>query len=233
MNQEKIGNIIKKIRKDHNLTQGELAEKFGVTYQAVSKWENGKNLPDIEILKQICQEYKIDINELLDNKIEIKKNKKKLIFGIVILCLLVIGGIVLYLNKDSFEMRKIKTNSSDFSVTGSVAYDNKGKMYIYISDIEYHNKEDNTDYKSIKATLYEEYDNKNIKIKESDKVEKNISIKEYLKDISFNIDDYKSSCTGLSKAKLYIEIETINDSETVVVHKVPLELEELCPEKNK
>lgn len=42
MNQERIGKLIKKIRKDNNLTQQELAKKYGITYQAVSKWENGK-----------------------------------------------------------------------------------------------------------------------------------------------------------------------------------------------
>ena len=60
MNQEKIGNIIKNIRVQNNLSQREFAEKFGVTYQAVSKWENGKNIPDIAILKEICREYKLE-----------------------------------------------------------------------------------------------------------------------------------------------------------------------------
>ena len=41
MDQEKIGKLIKVIRKKNNLTQAEFAEKYGVTYQAVSKWENG------------------------------------------------------------------------------------------------------------------------------------------------------------------------------------------------
>ena len=49
MDQEKIGNFIKEIRKKNNLTQKDLADKYNVTYQAVSKWENGKNMPDIWI----------------------------------------------------------------------------------------------------------------------------------------------------------------------------------------
>ena len=53
MNQEKISKFIKDIRIKNNLTQKDFADKFGVTYQAVSKWENGKNLPDINILKEI------------------------------------------------------------------------------------------------------------------------------------------------------------------------------------
>ena len=56
MDQEKIGKIIKEIRKNNNLTQADLANKYNVTYQAVSKWENGKSLPDIVLLKQICKD---------------------------------------------------------------------------------------------------------------------------------------------------------------------------------
>ena len=52
MNSEKIGKFIKEIRKKNNLTQKELADKYGVTYQAVSKWENGINLPDISLIKR-------------------------------------------------------------------------------------------------------------------------------------------------------------------------------------
>lgn len=76
MNQDKIGNFIKSIRLDNNLTQKEFADKLGVTYQAVSKWENGKNIPDIAVLKQICDEYNIDINEILNG--EKKKRKIKI-----------------------------------------------------------------------------------------------------------------------------------------------------------
>ena len=65
MNQDKISNKIKELRKQNNLTQKEFASIFGVTYQAVSKWENGINIPDIEILKSICKKYDLDINEFL------------------------------------------------------------------------------------------------------------------------------------------------------------------------
>ena len=62
MDQEKIGKFIKEIRLKQNMTQQEFANKWGVTYQAVSKWENGKNLPDIAILKEMCLEYNIDLD---------------------------------------------------------------------------------------------------------------------------------------------------------------------------
>ena len=74
MDQERIGQFIKKIRQDNNLTQKEFADKLGVTFQAVSKWENGKNVPDIAILKQISDDFNVDISEILDG--EKKTNKK-------------------------------------------------------------------------------------------------------------------------------------------------------------
>ena len=58
MNQEKIGQFIKKIREENKLTQKELADKLGVTYQAVSKWENGKNVPDISIIKEMSKMFR-------------------------------------------------------------------------------------------------------------------------------------------------------------------------------
>ena len=48
---EQIGSIIKDIRKKNNLTQNEFASILGVTFQAVSKWEIDKSIPDITILK--------------------------------------------------------------------------------------------------------------------------------------------------------------------------------------
>ncbi len=62
MDQEKIGKFIKQIRQDHHLTQKDLAEKLGVTYQAVSKWENGKNIPDIAILQIISKKFNLNID---------------------------------------------------------------------------------------------------------------------------------------------------------------------------
>ena len=72
MNQEKIGKFIAKCRKDKNLTQEELAEKLGVTNKSISRWENGKTMPDYSILKDLCNILEIDVNELLAGE-KIKK----------------------------------------------------------------------------------------------------------------------------------------------------------------
>ena len=90
MDQEKIGKMIKEIRKNNNLTQADLANKYNVTYQAVSKWENGKNIPDISILKQMSKDFNIDINDLLDGETSKKKIKTSYyIIGIIIILFII------------------------------------------------------------------------------------------------------------------------------------------------
>jgi transcriptional regulator with XRE-family HTH domain len=59
-------NIIKDIRKKNNLSQDEMAAKLFVTRQAVSRWENGETIPNIDTLKLISKEFNITINELLN-----------------------------------------------------------------------------------------------------------------------------------------------------------------------
>lgn len=63
MNQEKIGKLIAECRKKKNLTQVELAEKLGVSDKSVSKWENGKCLPDVSLYKELCNILGITLNE--------------------------------------------------------------------------------------------------------------------------------------------------------------------------
>lgn len=68
MNQEKIGKFIAKCRKNQKLTQEQLAEKLGVTYKAVSKWECGKGLPDASIMIDLCTILEISVNDLLSGE---------------------------------------------------------------------------------------------------------------------------------------------------------------------
>ena len=78
MDQERIGNLIKEIRKDNNLTQAELGDSLGVTAQAVSKWENSKNIPDIAVLKEISDNKSNNVprsKKLYDDVIQETKAK--------------------------------------------------------------------------------------------------------------------------------------------------------------
>ena len=65
---ETIGNRISKYRKEKGLTQEALAEKMGVSSQAVSKWENDISCPDISLLPQLCRILGISTDELLSGK---------------------------------------------------------------------------------------------------------------------------------------------------------------------
>ncbi len=79
MNQERIGKFIATCRKEQNLTQEQLAEKLGITYKAVSKWECGKGLPDASIMIELCKILKITVNDLLSGeKIDKKEYQEKL-----------------------------------------------------------------------------------------------------------------------------------------------------------
>ena len=75
---EQIGSIIKDIRKKNNLTQNEFASILGVTFQAVSKWENDKSIPDITILKDISNKFNVDLNYLISGK-KVNINKRSII----------------------------------------------------------------------------------------------------------------------------------------------------------
>ena len=65
MNQEKIGSFIAENRKAKGLTQIEFAEKLGVSNKSVSRWETGKNMPDVSLFLSICDVLGISVNELL------------------------------------------------------------------------------------------------------------------------------------------------------------------------
>ena len=79
MNQEKIGLFIAKCRREKNMTQEDLAEKLGVSNKSISRWENGRTMPDISLFEPLCDALNISINELLKGeRIENKKLSTKL-----------------------------------------------------------------------------------------------------------------------------------------------------------
>ena len=65
MNQEKIGRFIAELRKEKEMTQIDLANKLGITDRAISKWENGRGMPDLSLLTPLCEILDVSINELL------------------------------------------------------------------------------------------------------------------------------------------------------------------------
>jgi len=68
MDYNKIGNFIMTERKNKNLTQAKLAEKLFVSEKTISKWENGKGIPDTIVLPKICEIFQVSLNELLSGE---------------------------------------------------------------------------------------------------------------------------------------------------------------------
>ena len=68
MDQVKIGNFLKKLRKEKGITQEQLAEILNVSGRTVSRWETGNNMPDISILVDIADYYDISIPEIISGE---------------------------------------------------------------------------------------------------------------------------------------------------------------------
>ena len=75
MDYNKIGNFIATERKAKKLTQAKLAEKVFVSEKTVSKWENGKGIPDTNSLPKLCEILGVSLNELLSGEKIIIENK--------------------------------------------------------------------------------------------------------------------------------------------------------------
>ena len=129
MDQNKSGKFIAKLRKEKNMTQEQLAEKMGISVNAVSKWERGLSFPDVSLYKKLCKELDINIEELINGEKDkseeakekaiistlketnkIKKNSKKILFilstiFVIILCCLI------YYNKN---LKVNLVNDSDY-----------------------------------------------------------------------------------------------------------------------
>ena len=68
MNQTAIGGYIARKRKEQNLTQEQLAQQLGVSNKTISKWENGKCMPDYSIIQRLCDAIHVTLPELMDGE---------------------------------------------------------------------------------------------------------------------------------------------------------------------
>lgn len=124
MNTQKLGAFIAQLRKEKGMTQLQLAELLNVTDKAVSRWETGKNYPDIDIFEDLSKILDVSISELLEGKRiekenilatseeqtikQIKKNKYynkkyKALIGVVVAIILLFAGYVFLEDKGVFD----------------------------------------------------------------------------------------------------------------------------------
>ena len=236
MNQEKIGQFLKSLRKKHNLTQKQFADKYNVTYQAVSKWENGLNMPDTALMKQISEDFGLSIDELLSG--EYKKTTQKqrnilvivsIIFVIILITILMIIFKPFSKEKD-FQFKTLSTACQNFNITGTIAY-NKNKSAIYITNIQYCGGNDTTEYKSIECTLYEKNDNIEKQISSFKSNQEKIKLEQFLQDVTLSVDNYTSTCKEYEHNNLYLTIKATDYNAKTTIYKIPLKLEN-CTSSN-
>ncbi len=222
MNPEKIGKFIKEIRTKNNLTQKDLADKYNVTYQAVSKWENGKNLPDILLIRQMAKDFNINVEDLLDGSVNKHKNYFIYIIPIIVTILIIIISLVISNMDNSFNSKTITSLCSDFNVNGMISYD-KNKSSIFISNVNYNGCEDDKVYKKIECNLYE--DNNIIK---SCDIKYNTTLKDFLSTLTFYIENYEQVCKNYEHSYVKLSIIATTNSDSEITYDIPLHLDSNC-----
>ena len=90
MDQKKIGKFIAELRTENKLTQAELGNMLGVSYKAISKWENGICLPDVSLYNDICRIFKITKDELFSGCRREINYKNKTSYILLVLCLMLL-----------------------------------------------------------------------------------------------------------------------------------------------
>ena len=78
MDQIKIGNFLKELRKEKNLTQEQEADIFNVSRRTVTRWETGYNMPDLSVLVEIADYYNVDLREIFNGERKEEKMNKEL-----------------------------------------------------------------------------------------------------------------------------------------------------------
>ena len=68
MNQQKVGQFLKRLRNEKSVTQAQLAEMLDVSDRSISRWENGVTMPDFDLLIQLAKYYEVEVGEILDGE---------------------------------------------------------------------------------------------------------------------------------------------------------------------
>ncbi len=102
MNNKLIATYLLKKRKEIGITQKELADQMGVTFQAVSRWEKGDSIPDLGVLDQLATFYNVSIDKILQRDTLSKEefSPRWIMFGAIIIMYL-IGLFAVAFGKDS------------------------------------------------------------------------------------------------------------------------------------
>lgn len=128
-----IAEMIKKTRTENNLTQEEYANKFHISRQTVSSWENGKSIPELQTLIDICNTYHMSLDELLNEdrnyvKItsKIQKLFQKMKYVVPMLGILLCAFLIYY---GAWNARNVTMVNEYKNKVLSLGYVKEGKIY--------------------------------------------------------------------------------------------------------
>ena len=230
MDIEKIGQFIKELRKEKNISQNELSEEIHVTRQAISAWENGKAVPDSDVLLILSSYFNVSINEILlgkrltsdedlenltlqlidDHNKKIRKIKKLIISlsTTIILSLVIFLGYYFLNNYNSIKVYKVGGKENIFMTHNGIFVTTKNKVYLRLGKITQQNLEEDKDINKVK--LYYKYKNKEYILFEENKTDILIDEEYGYKEFFLNND--------MNKAinNMYLEI-TYNETEKEII----------------
>ncbi len=168
MENKNIGEVVRKYRTLRGLTQEELGAQLFVSKQAVSKWENGRTLPDIETVRRLCEILEINRDEILGGSIaQTKKSRKLLRFCIIIsVCIAVLSlffAVFYVLDISGYIERQTQSGVMYFSVfvDGDIITTDEYKITSDLESIDMKNAyKFDIDYGEVRGTtrLSDKYD---------------------------------------------------------------------------
>ena len=226
MDNEKIGKYIRKLRLEKGISQNELGEIVHVTRQAISCWENGKNIPDSDVLVSLSNYFGVSINDILsgndkEKNIEevalelVDENNKKtatirkmmVTFHIIIYSLLIVFlGIYFIANYNSIKVYKVSGATKNFRIQDGLIISTSKNTFFKLGNMEAKGKEDIT---IAKVKLYYEVDGKKEIVYESDMTDRMFAQFEGYNEL------YRRKFEKC-KDSLYLEI-TYNESEVEIM----------------
>ena len=143
-----VGMFIAENRGRHNLTQEELAKKIFISRKTVSKWENGRGLPSIELLRPLCDELNISLYELLMGEfmrmaseteggitkkiLNSPKFKISVIIGTILLLFMILCYLIVHLN--DIKVYTINYEDKNFTIENGMILFSKTDCFINLGD---------------------------------------------------------------------------------------------------
>lgn len=190
MELNKIGKFILELRTEKGLSQKELAEMIPVTREAVSKWENGKSLPDSSTLLILSKIFNVTIDEILCGQRHVKKDNLKnvtlnlidecnsknkkiktiltITLSLILLLTVTFFGYYFFASYNSIRVYKIEGTGKNFYTNNGILISTKQKSYLRLGRIESHGNRKVEDIKTIELYYLNNKKEKKIIYEDSD-----------------------------------------------------------------